>query len=138
MVRAWGRWSLALILTVMLAGTLAACGSLDSGGPATGGFLDEIVPNQIEVNADPRGTLRWERAAYTGTAGDVTFVVKNPSSVAHNFVLEGNGMKVSSKTIGARKTQNLTLKGLAPGEYTIVCTLPGHREAGMVAKLTLT
>jgi uncharacterized cupredoxin-like copper-binding protein len=64
-------------------------------------------------------------------------VVKNPSTVAHNFVVEGNGIKVVSKTIGAKKSQNFTLKGLAPGEYLIVCTLPGHREAGMVAKLVL-
>jgi plastocyanin len=137
MARTWWTYLTAFGLAVVLGATLVGCANVDAGGPATGGFSDEIVANQIQVNADPKGTLRWERQTYEGTAGDVTFVVKNPSSVAHNFVIEGNGLKVVSKTIGAKKTQNLTLKGLAPGEYLIVCTLPGHREAGMVAKLTL-
>ena len=127
----------AILLVLLLGLALGACGAVDAGGPATSGFLDEVVPNQIEVNADPKGRLRWEREAYDGVAGDVTFVVKNPSTVAHNFVIEGNGVKAASKTIGAKKTATLTLKGLAPGEYLIVCTLPGHREAGMIATLVL-
>jgi uncharacterized cupredoxin-like copper-binding protein len=135
--RTWWQRIPALVLAVVLGAALVGCANMDTGGPATGGFSDEIVANQIEVSADPKGTLHWEREAYAGTAGDVTFVVKNPSTIAHNFVIEGNGVKVASKTIGAKKTQNLTLKGLAPGEYQIVCTLPGHREAGMVAKLIL-
>ena len=137
MARTWWTRIPSLWLAAVLVAALAACANVNAGGPATGGFSEEIVPNQIEVNADPRGTLRWERASYEGRAGDVTFAVKNPSTIAHNFVLEGNGMKVASKTIGAKKSQNLTLKGLAPGEYLIVCTLPGHREAGMVARLVL-
>jgi uncharacterized cupredoxin-like copper-binding protein len=126
-----------LVLAVMLAVALVSCANMDAGAPATGGFSDEILPNQIAVSTDPKGTLRWEQQSYEGMAGDVTFVVSNPSTIGHNFVIEGNGLKVASKTIGAKKTQNLTLKGLAAGEYQIVCTLPGHREAGMVAKLTL-
>ncbi|MFN8512188.1 MAG: plastocyanin/azurin family copper-binding protein [Thermomicrobiales bacterium] len=137
MTRAWWNRISSLVLAVLLGAALVACGNMDSGGPATGGFSDEVLPNQIAVSADPKGTLRWELQAYEGKAGDVTFVVKNPSTIAHNFVLEGDGVKVSSKTIGAKKSQNLTLKGLAAGEYQIICTLPGHREAGMVAKLTL-
>lgn len=137
MLRAW--WSgLAMLLAAALSGAaLVACGAADGGGPATSGFSNEILANTLAVSADPRGTLRWERATYEGAAGDVTFVVRNPSTAAHNFGIEGNGIKALSKTFGAKKTVNLTLKGLAPGEYLIVCTLPGHREAGMVAKLTL-
>lgn len=116
---------------------LGGCGAVDAGAPASSGFSSEVLPNQLVVNADSRGTLRWERQEYTGLAGDVTFVVNNPSTIAHNFVLEGAGVKAASKTIGAKKSANLTLKGLSAGEYLIVCTLPGHREAGMVARLTL-
>jgi plastocyanin len=135
--QAWRQRIPALVLAIVLGAALAGCANMDAGGPATGGFSDEILSNQIAVSTDPKGTLRWEQQSYEGTAGDVTFVVSNPSTIGHNFVIEGNGLKVASKTIGAKKTQNLTLKGLAAGEYQIVCTLPGHREAGMVAKLTL-
>ena len=136
-LRAW--WSgLSLLFCAALVGAaLAACGAMDTGAPASDGFSDEVLANTVAVAADPRGTLRWDRATYAGTAGDVTFVVQNPSSLAHNFGIEGNGVKVISKTIGPRKTLNLTLNGLPPGEYTIICTLPGHREAGMIATLTL-
>ena len=137
MRRARWRGVAAMVPAMILALMVIGCGAVDAGGPATGGFSDTIVANKIAVNADPRGTLRWERPEYEGKAGDVTFVVGNPSTVSHNFVLEGNGIKVASRTIGAKKTQNLTLTGLAPGEYQIVCTLPGHREAGMVARLVL-
>ena len=137
MLRAW--WSgLSLLLAAALVGAaLVACGALDTGAPASGGFSDEVLANTVAVSADPRGTFRWERATYAGASGDVTFVVQNPSSLAHNFGIEGNGVKAISKAIGPRKTLNLTLKGLPSGEYTIICTLPGHREAGMIATLTL-
>jgi uncharacterized cupredoxin-like copper-binding protein len=137
MLRAWLSSRSMLVVVVLLGAALNACGAVDSGAPASGGFTDETLANTVAVNADPKGTLHWERSAYEGTAGDVTFVVQNGSGLAHNFGIEGNGVKAVSKTIGAKKTVNLTLKGLAPGEYTIVCTLPGHREAGMVARLTL-
>lgn len=137
MARIWRRGRAVFLVLLLIGAALAGCGGVDAGGPASSGFLDEIVPNQVAVNADPRGTLRWEQPSYEGKAGDVTFVVGNPSTIAHNFVVEGNGIKAASRTIGAKKNANLTLKGLAPGEYTIVCTLPGHREAGMVAKLVL-
>src|ERR671916_246287 len=99
MARTRWRTMPALLLALILGATLMACGSVDAGGPATSGFVSEVVPNQIAVNAEPRGTLRWEKQAYEGLAGDVTFVVGNPSTVAHNFVLEGNGIKAASKTI---------------------------------------
>ena len=67
----------------------------------------------------------------------MTFVVANPGPVPHNFVVEGDGLRVESPAFKANSTNNYTLSGLAPGEYQIVCTLPGHREAGMVAQLTV-
>ncbi len=30
-----------------------------------------------------------------------------------------------------------TLTNLAAGEYQIICTVPGHREGGMVSRLTV-
>ncbi len=137
MLRAWRSNLWTLCVVVIIGSMVAACGAVTSGGPAGTGFSDEVLANTVAVNAEPKGTLRWERDSYEGKAGDVTFVVQNPSAIAHNFGIEGNGVKAISKTIGSKKSLNLTLKGLAPGEYLIVCTLPGHREGGMVAKLTL-
>ena len=122
----------ALLLPLSLA--LAACGTARGGQAGAGGFVSEQVEQRVEVVADPNGLLRWTRQQYEAAAGDVTFVVQNPSPSRHNFVVEGNGVNAYSPAFGTG-TQTYTLKGLAPGQYRIVCTLPGHRESGMVATL---
>lgn len=123
----------ALLLLVVFG--LAACGSALSADGKGSGFTDDVAAQTVEVRADPSGRLAWERAEYTATAGDVTFVVSSPQGIAHNFVVTGAGVKAQSKTFGGSTTNRFTLKGLAPGTYTIACTLPGHSEGGMVAAL---
>jgi plastocyanin len=111
---------------------LTACG----GGQADGtGFTSDIVPQQVAIAADPGGALRWDRPTYEATAGDITFVVKNTSPVAHQFSLEGNGVNYRSKNFKANTTNYFTATDLAPGEYQIVCHYPGHKAAGMVSTL---
>jgi uncharacterized cupredoxin-like copper-binding protein len=133
-----------LVLALTLA--LAACGGdTKAPDPNTGGggattsksFSSDVVDQKVDVAADASGQLKWDKAEYTATAGDVTFVVKNPSVLEHNFGVEGNGISVHSSNIGGGKTGTFTLKGLPAGEYQIVCTVAGHKEAGMVAKLVV-
>jgi plastocyanin len=98
-------------------------------------FSSEMATQHVVVAADASGALKWDRTTYEATAGDVTFVVSNPSPMTHNFLVEGPGVQAQSANIAAKETLHLTLKNLPPGEYTIACTFAGHREAGMVAKL---
>jgi uncharacterized cupredoxin-like copper-binding protein len=131
------------LLAVGIAGivatpALAACGSTTAGASGTnGGFTSELVAQRVEVAAARDGALKWDRTMYQAKAGDVTFVVKNPSPIQHRFGVEGNGLNAHGGDLTAGKTGNYTLKGLQPGEYEIVCDYPGHRQAGMVAKLTV-
>ena len=55
------------------------------------------------------------------------------STLSHNVAVAGPGVRVRSAPFGGGTTQRYTLKGLQPGTYHIVCTVPGHREAGMPA-----
>lgn len=98
-------------------------------------FSTETAAQQIAVTADPAGLPKWTQASYEAKAGDVTFVVANPSAVTHNFKVEGPGVQAQSPNFAGKTTQSFTIKGLKPGEYLIVCTFAGHREGGMVAKL---
>lgn len=117
---------------------LVACGTETAGaGGVAGGFATEQVAQRVEVAASADGALKWDRVAYAAKAGDVTFVVKNPSPLPHRFGVEGNGVSAHSKDLGAGKTGSYTLKGLQAGEYQIVCDYPGHKAAGMVAKLVV-
>lgn len=110
----------------------AAGGAAAKVAPA---FSSETVAQQVKVAADPGNGLKWDRATYEAQAGDVSFVVSNPSVLPHNFAVEGNGVLVQSKDFGAQATNTYTIKGLPAGEYLLVCNYPGHREGGMISKL---
>jgi plastocyanin len=146
----WGQLAPMLSVTLLLgliayvavsflpAGALPARRTAPAAVPAASAapaFTSEKVAQQVKVAVDPATMIRWDQPVYTAQAGDVSFVVTNGSAMPHNFAIEGNGLKVQSKDFGANTTNTFTLKGLPAGEYTIACNVPGHREAGMVAKL---
>lgn len=133
------------VATVVLFPLLAACGGSVQGGAsqadsrggqvATTEFSSKEAAQTVEVRVDPSGRLAWERADYTALAGDVTFVVSNPAPLPHEFTIEGQGVKAQSPVFEGGTTNRYTLQGLQPGAYDILCTVPGHHEAGMTAVL---
>jgi plastocyanin len=129
-----------LATATLLSVAIVACGSPQganggTGGGTKAGFSSDVVAQKVEVSADPRGNLKWDQAEYAATAGDVTFVVANPSVIEHNFGVKGgpDRLNVVSKNFKGRSENTFTLKDLKAGEYQIVCTVPGHNT--MVAKL---
>ena len=63
----------------------------------------------------------------------------NQGAIEHNFVIEDQSRRELAKiaNIEVGKTEQLTVT-LPAGAYTMVCTRPGHREAGMVGTITAT
>ena len=59
--------------------------------------------------------------------------VTNAGSVPHDLSIQTQGRKTPMLDSG--KTASLSLEGIAPGEYTLWCEVPGHREGGMTGKL---
>jgi uncharacterized cupredoxin-like copper-binding protein len=66
--------------------------------------------------------------------GTITFVVKNAGKIAHNLTIQGGK---HTANIAPGKTAKLTVT-LKKGAYTLYCSVPGHRQLGMVTKLTAT
>ena len=124
-----------LTLLLVVGAVLVACGQPASAGGATGGFSDTPAAQTVEVRVDPSGRLAWEKSEYAAVAGDITFVVSSPAGLAHNFTIDGPGVKAQSQQFAGGTTNRFTLKGVQPGTYKIICTVPGHHEAGMVATL---
>jgi len=72
----------------------------------------------------------------TVAAGSYTFEVKNDGKIEHDFVVKGEGVDEKTPTIGAGKTATLKID-LKPGTYDVYCSIPGHKQAGMDLKLTV-
>jgi uncharacterized cupredoxin-like copper-binding protein len=72
-------------------------------------------------------------ATSTVAAGPLTFVVKNVGKIQHDLTIQG-GKRTPLINAGQTAKLSVTLKA---GTYTLYCSVPGHRQLGMVAKLTV-
>lgn len=95
---------------------------------AGGGAARSVGLTAKEFLFDPRDIA-------VGT-GDVAFVVQNQGAIEHNLALLLRGGKTVPliATIAPGQTMTVTVS-LPAGDYTIYCSLPGHREAGMASAL---
>ena len=131
----------------VLAIVLAACGggSNDSNAATTPSTSTESTTaaapsgsggTVLQLQADPSGALMFDKTTLEAPAGKVTIEMTNPSSVAHDIAIEGNGVDVAGKVVsdGAMSTVSADLE---PGTYTFYCSVPGHEDAGMKGTLTV-
>ena len=93
-------------------------------------------PNAVvRVSAEANG-LKYNTKALKAKAGVVTIRFTNLSQVRHNVRLEiGEKEYGGTRTIGRGSTQ-VTIR-LAKGVYHFYCSVPGHEDAGMSGKLTV-
>jgi FtsP/CotA-like multicopper oxidase with cupredoxin domain/uncharacterized cupredoxin-like copper-binding protein len=61
--------------------------------------------------------------------------ITNTGTQPHSFLVEGTS--VATKELKPGESQPLDLKGVKSGTYTVSCTIPGHKQSGMVAMLHL-
>jgi plastocyanin len=114
---------------------LGACGAGGSEGKATDG-------GRIADDAGPSTALRIEAAEFSlapkdlqAAPGSVAIEYVNIGAIAHTLVIDGvSGLKLDVTSAG--DVDKGTVK-LEPGTYTLYCDIPGHRQAGMEAPLTI-
>jgi len=86
-------------------------------------------PQVIEISLKEFDILPREVLAKPGA---VTFVVKNVGAIEHDFVVEdANGKAVARIAVISPGKQEDVQAVLRPGLYTTLCSLPGHKDAGM-------
>ena len=111
-------------IAALLVATLALGGaSMGSGEPSS------AAAKTIDVEL---GDLFIKPAKITVEQGaQVTFRVKNAGGVEHNLAVEGGP---TTRNLKAGESADLTFKA-EKASYSLVCTIPGHKEGGMVASL---
>ena len=113
---------------------LGACGG-DGGGEA-------MEAGQVTHDAAPSGALRVEAHEFAlapkdlrAAPGTVAIEYVNAGAVPHTLVIDGvNGVKLDVASKGDVDTDTVKLE---PGTYTMYCDIPGHRQAGLEAPLTV-
>lgn len=112
----------------MLTVVLAACGGGSSGG--SGGSSSSISVTETEFKITPN--------TFTASPGKVTFSIKNAGTVQHDITVTVNGKNESSPLVNPGQTISwTTTDSLTAGTYQVFCSVPGHKESGMTATLTV-
>lgn len=130
----------ALLLISVLA-VVAGCGDEAPAGPATsvtatltddGISLDSatVPPGRVEFEITNEGDAVHEFEIFTGRADDLT--VENNVAVTASLDLIDEAEDIVP---GVTLSLDVTLD---PGQYVIICNLPGHVANGMVVELDVT
>lgn len=122
--------------SVRFAGAVAMAAILLSG------CGDDATSPQSGFSGAPTGGLHvvaedisFTERGYEAVSGSIDITYDNAGSIKHTLVVEGvDDLKL---TVRARGDQDRGTVDLDAGEYTIFCDVPGHRQAGMEATLTV-
>jgi uncharacterized cupredoxin-like copper-binding protein len=140
--------TIACLLAVIAVFGLVACGGDDDDEATT-----TEATTQVQTEATTEATTEEEAEATvveipvadaglayavteaTADAGTVTLRSVNPQVVPHNIAIE-NPDPVEGEVVTDGGVSEITVE-LAAGTYEFYCSVPGHREAGMVGTLTV-
>ena len=104
--------------------TASAAGSGASGANAPAATTVKATLSDYKITLDQSSI----------PSGPVNLVVTNTSAIAHNVHIQG---LAKTRDLAKGESQTLTLDSLEPGTYELNCDVPGHKDLGMVAKLTV-
>ena len=90
----------------------------------------------LDIPTDPGGQLAYQFGSATAKAGQITLESKNDAQIDHNIAIEGDGVNQKGPVVKGGAVSKVSLD-LKPGTYTFYCSVPGHREGGMLGKLTV-
>ncbi|HYP55327.1 MAG TPA: cupredoxin domain-containing protein [Solirubrobacterales bacterium] len=125
-----------MLVSLLLVAGGAGCGG-DEGAETLTVNPDVQGSPQLQLEADPDGELAFNAEEAVGSAGNVSFVLENPSTRAHTIAVENKRGEQLGASRVAIKDSEFVIVSLEPGTYTYYCTVRGHREAGMEGTLTI-
>lgn len=104
----------------------------EHAAPAGGGKVHKTITvkeDEFHIILPSTGTL---------APAEYTFTVQNVGKIPHDLAIEGGTLSEEAKTPLIAPGKSATLKvSLGKGAYELYCTVPGHKEAGMDAELSV-
>ncbi len=131
------RWTgLTAVVLLALVGA-GACGGRQAGPPAQPAASQPPPAAVGEEGREVEVTMHefgFRLSSAEVPAGRVTFEVRNEGTIEHNFIVAELGQGTSPIPPGGKAELTVDLQ---PGTYTVVCDIPGHKEAGMSLTVTV-
>ena len=132
----------ALAAATLAALLLVACGDDASDDGAALGAEDGGAPGSADPGAGAALTVEahdveFDRDAYRIAAGPVDIEYQQKGTLPHSLVIEESGgaaVDGFELAVGDVDADRGTVD-LPPGDYVLYCDVPGHRAAGMEARL---
>ena len=122
-----------ILIVVISAGLVAAPASVEkSAGAGGNGVVNPKGPALSTLEVDALPTLSFQSKQFTVKAGilQINYVSKGGS---HTLTFDDPQRSSFLLQVPPAASSKVLLK---PGNYTIYCTIPGHRAAGMQATIT--
>ncbi len=112
-------------------GMITACGG-------SGANSNIIEPNEIRITSGIGG----EEFSFNpetinvNVSQTIKLVFNNTGTIAHDFEIPD--LEIVIQTTNSGNTGEITFVApAAAGSYDFICSIPGHKEAGMVGKLVV-
>jgi plastocyanin len=124
-----------LFIVVSLAGLISLGPSFDDGeGGAAAGYVQPTGPAKGTVAVQAEPSIKFNATEFTAPAGIVQ--IDYSGATGHTLAIQDpkfNGFLLTTDAGGPKSGK----VELAPGKYTIYCTVPGHEAQGMKATITV-
>jgi|SwirhisoilCB2_FD_contig_31_32571159_length_1091_multi_4_in_0_out_0_3 uncharacterized cupredoxin-like copper-binding protein len=124
-----GLLAIALISTLIM-----AC----AGTSAAGSSSSKPASSTQDITVKALDTLKFDPSTITVKSGTpVKLTVANSGALEHDWVvddLDGKKISIDAKPKTSPSSEFTPAKA---GTYDFYCSIPGHREAGMVGKLVV-
>lgn len=109
---------------------LAACGGQSAAPVAPGPPVSELRVGLLD--------FEFQLSATTLHTGEVSVIVTNAGSTAHDVALAQDGREIGrSDVLSPGAGQTFDIEVAAGGPVRLECTVPGHAQAGMRASVAV-
>ena len=121
-----------LVFTVLVSlGLTAGCGRA-APAAATGSAEGPVV---VVAGTD---AMRFTPDTIHVKAGEtVTLTFRNDGVLLHDLVTRGATRNAQLTNVAGGRQKSASFLAAAPGTYQVLCTQPGHTEAGMFARIVV-